>query len=140
MVYGRPEIIMASLTKRIKATTKVESESLEQLIQFSIEVQSIATAVRVCNLESYFGNPTLLQSLVDKLPASRRLEWADRRSQLQIADIGDFSDWLMERAEAACDVLPLESVMHISNKSKTRKEMYVSHIQSESKPNYSGSN
>lgn len=70
-------------------------------------------------LDEYLTNPTLLQELVDKLPADILIQWALRSNDIPRPNLKDFSDWLYSIAEATCRVtVPVFETIHDKRPSK----------------------
>uniref|UniRef100_A0A182PWW1 Peptidase aspartic putative domain-containing protein n=1 Tax=Anopheles epiroticus TaxID=199890 RepID=A0A182PWW1_9DIPT len=84
-------------------------ENLESLIKYGLAVQHFCDHLVATNLEDHLHNPAILGELVEKLPASRRLEWARFKHHLPhvgLQEFGEFMDELMEHACEVCNYVP----------------------------------
>ncbi|XP_062709246.1 uncharacterized protein LOC134288424 [Aedes albopictus] len=75
-LYGRPELLVKNLLSKVRRAEAPKPERLESLINFGLTVQQLCDHLEAANLSGHLSNPTLLGELVEKLPASNKLEWA----------------------------------------------------------------
>lgn len=101
MLYGRPEIIVQSLIRKIQALPPPKADKLSTLVDFAIAVRNMVATIEACELNDYLFNVSLLQELVERLPSMIKLSWAVFRQQMARVTLKDFSDWLYRMAEAA---------------------------------------
>ncbi|XP_055623093.1 uncharacterized protein LOC129766546 [Toxorhynchites rutilus septentrionalis] len=105
ILFGRPEIVIHSLIRKIQALPAPKVDKLGSLIDFAVAVRNMVATVQACELDDYLYNVSLLQELVDRLPPMIKLNCAMHR---QVANtrvtLSSFSDWLYSVAEAASSV------------------------------------
>lgn len=60
-------------------------------------VQNIVATITSCKLTTHLNNPSpLLESLVEKLPTSLKLQWGMRSPSLGGTNLMTFNGWLQE--------------------------------------------
>uniref|UniRef100_A0A182HML5 Uncharacterized protein n=1 Tax=Anopheles arabiensis TaxID=7173 RepID=A0A182HML5_ANOAR len=99
--FGRPEIIVQSLIRKIRQLPVPRLERIETLISFGNTVQEMAAMITSSGLFEYSYNVTLLQEIVEKLPPILRRDWSHHRLRLGVPTIEDFSRWMETELEAA---------------------------------------
>ncbi|XP_062704081.1 uncharacterized protein LOC134286482 [Aedes albopictus] len=104
MLFGQPEVIVHSMMSKINSLPALKEGKLETIVDFAISVQNFCATVDACGLEEYFYNMTFLHQLVNKLPPSIKLNWAQYRLSLPTVNLASFSSWLYTLAEAASAV------------------------------------
>ncbi|XP_055628954.1 uncharacterized protein LOC129770265 [Toxorhynchites rutilus septentrionalis] len=104
MLFGRPEIIVHSVIRKIHTLPAPKVDKLGSIVDFAVAVRNMVATVHACNLDEYLYNITLLQELVDRLPPMIKLNWAMYRQGKNQVSLGDFSEWLNSLAEAASTV------------------------------------
>lgn len=87
-LFGRPEQMVNSLLGKIRAMPPPKPDRLDSMVSFGLAVQNFREFLRALGLESHLSNPTLMQELVEKLPANIKLNWALYIGQQQKADLG----------------------------------------------------
>lgn len=102
MLFGRPEIVVHSLIRKIQALPAPKVDKLGSLVDFAVAVRNMVATVQACGLHDYLYNVSLLQELVDRLPPMIKLNWAMHRQTPNVrVTLSAFSDWLYSVAEAA---------------------------------------
>ncbi|XP_062707745.1 uncharacterized protein LOC134288073 [Aedes albopictus] len=110
MRFGQPEAVVHSLIQKVKALPAIREERLETLVEFAVNVQNFCATVDAYELEDYMYNVSLLHQLVNKLPATLKLDWARHRQNLQRVNLATFGNWVYSLAEAASTVvIPVDS-------------------------------
>ncbi|XP_058461559.1 uncharacterized protein LOC131436709 [Malaya genurostris] len=115
MLFGQPEVIVNSMMSKINSMPALKEDKLETLVDFAVNVENFCATVDACGLEEYFYNVTFLHQLVNKLPASIKLNWAQYRRSLPIINLPSFSNWLYSLAEAASAVTFSSIIPEIKN-------------------------
>ncbi|XP_055918440.1 uncharacterized protein LOC129950533 [Eupeodes corollae] len=105
MLYGRPELIINTLIRKISSTPPPKAEKLDSIVTFAIAVQNLCATVEACGITDHLNYPMLTQELVEKLPPSLRLNWAIHKQSLSSCTLMHFSRWMFSLAEAANGVL-----------------------------------
>ncbi|XP_062706189.1 uncharacterized protein LOC134287695 [Aedes albopictus] len=108
MLFGQPEVIVHSMMSKINSLPALKEDKLETIVDFAVSVQNFCATVDACGLEEYFYNMTFLHQLVNKLPPSIKLSWAQYRLSLPTVNLTSFSNWLYTLAEAASAVTIFE--------------------------------
>ncbi|XP_058827942.1 uncharacterized protein LOC131687869 [Topomyia yanbarensis] len=101
MMFGQPEAIINSLIEKICALPPIREDKFETLVDFAVSVENYCATVDACGLEEYLYNVTLLHQLVNKLPPTMKLNWAQHRQSLPAVNLAAFSTWIYTIAEAA---------------------------------------
>ncbi|XP_055584730.1 uncharacterized protein LOC129737593 [Uranotaenia lowii] len=73
--YGRPEQLIHTMLSKVRRVTSPKTERLETFIPFGIAVQELCDHLEAAGLNDHLVNPTLIQELIDKLPATTKREW-----------------------------------------------------------------
>ncbi|XP_062538061.1 uncharacterized protein LOC134206373 [Armigeres subalbatus] len=89
---------------KINFLPALREDKLEAIVDFAFSVENFCATVDACGLEEYFYNMTFLHQLVNKLPPSIKLNWAQYRLSLPTVNIPSFSSWIYSLAEAASAV------------------------------------
>lgn len=77
-----------------KGNSAISENAVDKLVPFAVKVQNITEFLETSNGHQLLSNPTLMDELVQKLPISKRLEWAQmhpdfsRGLQLWISAVG----------------------------------------------------
>lgn len=129
MYFGRPECVLKSLIDEVRKMV-VQKGKLEALVGFAFAVKNICATIRASHLDDYFINPTLLQELVDKLPADTLLQWALHSNVNPRPTLLDFSNWLYTIAEATCKVSALSFDTSSDTKVSRRDSRLNTHVAS----------
>ncbi|XP_058827460.1 uncharacterized protein LOC131687395 [Topomyia yanbarensis] len=103
-LYGRPEILVYALLKKVREVPAPKSDKLETLIGFGMAVQNLCDHLHASNQEAHLNNPTLLYELVEKLPANLKLDWAMVKRQQPGADLRTFAAYMSMIVSAATEV------------------------------------
>ncbi|XP_055634159.1 uncharacterized protein LOC129774446 [Toxorhynchites rutilus septentrionalis] len=103
-LYGRPEILVYALLKKVREVPAPKPDKIETLIGFGMAVQNLYDHLHVSNQEAHLNNPTLLYELVEKLPANLKLDWAMVKRQQPGADLRTFAAYMSTIVSAATEV------------------------------------
>ncbi|BES92803.1 Hypothetical protein NTJ_05612 [Nesidiocoris tenuis] len=100
--FGRPEFVIGKLRDRLLEQPNVLEHNFRGLIKLSTEIQNYVTTVEVLNCPAYLVEPSILNSLVAKLPFSVQVQWGEYLTSLGIfpARIADLCEWLQKKADA----------------------------------------
>ncbi|XP_062537615.1 uncharacterized protein LOC134205925 [Armigeres subalbatus] len=125
MLFGQPEVIVHSMMSKINSLPALREDKLEAIVDFAVSVENFCATVDACGLEEYFYNMTFLHQLVNKLPPSIKLNWAQYRLSLHTVNLPSFSSWLYSLAEAASAVTIPNTTLEsktLRNDSRTAKK------------------
>lgn len=109
-IYGKPEMLIRSLISKVRGIDSPKSEKLDTVIKFGMAVQQLCDHLEAANQQDHLSNPVLLQEMVDKLPASFKLEWVRFKRaapHVSIRTFGDFMEQLMDEANEVTFVNPI---------------------------------
>ncbi|XP_058827235.1 uncharacterized protein LOC131687200 [Topomyia yanbarensis] len=104
LLFGQPVAIVQTMISKIAAFPALRSDKLDQLIDFAIAVENVRSTIEACGLRDYLYNVSLLHELIEKLPASIKLDWAKHQQTLPRTTLAEFSSWIYALAEAASTV------------------------------------
>lgn len=106
MLYGRPEAIIFSLIDKIRSDSPPKAEKLSSMVDFAVSVQNLHAIMLASGLTVHLTNPMLVQELVDKLPATFKLDWAKyiHNTSANEVSLTTFEMWLSEIAKAVSRV------------------------------------
>lgn len=82
--FGRPEILINSQLNKVRQIGNIADEDIPALINFSTKVKNMTALFRAAKLDNHLANPTLIESLVTKLPISLKREWAKYLKRIAI--------------------------------------------------------
>ncbi|XP_065365551.1 uncharacterized protein LOC135958583 [Calliphora vicina] len=120
--YGRPELLIRCQLQQMKEVQPIAENAIDKLVPYSIKVRNLAAFLESANGYQHLSNPTLMEELVQKLPMSKRLDWAQFASTLpQLPTILDFSTWLQRVANLVRSVQISSSSGNRSNSDPKRK-------------------
>ncbi|XP_041787761.1 uncharacterized protein LOC121603106 [Anopheles merus] len=103
-LYGRPGLLVKELIGQARRAEAPRLERLDQLISFGITVQRLCDHLIASEMEEHFSNPELLEELVEKLPASRKLEWIRFKRNFEKATLREFCAFMEELTEDCCEL------------------------------------
>lgn len=105
MFYGRPEQLLNSLLVKIKRVESPKINKLETFISFGVAVRQLCDHIEASNLRDHLVNPMLIQELVDKLPATTKLEWVRFKRSHEEVTLRTLADFLSEIMKTASEVV-----------------------------------
>ncbi|XP_058839323.1 uncharacterized protein LOC131694831 [Topomyia yanbarensis] len=104
ILYGRPELLIRALLNRIHQVPAPRHDRLETLMQFGLAVQNLVDHLKATGQHNHLANPMLMQELVEKLPGSMRLSWAEFKRRHELANLGTFGEFMSGLLTAASEV------------------------------------
>ncbi|XP_058827116.1 uncharacterized protein LOC131687095 [Topomyia yanbarensis] len=123
VLYGRPELLIHTLLKKLRDIPSPKPEKLDTLISFGMAVQNLCDHLVAGNQDAHLNNPTLLYELVEKLPAHLKLDWAMYKRQFLVADLRIFAQYMTTIVSAASEVtLYVDSKQVVSFSKQERAE------------------
>lgn len=100
--FGRPQQLVKSQIDKLRKIPKLNEDDCSQLIEFSTKLRNFVAFAKGANVESYLHSPDLLESLIEKLPTARQIDWAYEWSKNEERiSIVEFSVWLQGIARVA---------------------------------------
>ncbi|XP_062713361.1 uncharacterized protein LOC134290277 [Aedes albopictus] len=105
MLYGRPDAIVQSIIKRIRQLPSPNTEKLDTIVNFALTVKNMVAMIRACEVNDFIFNASLRYELVERLPASLKLDWARFTRNYPDPNLAVFSTWLYTIAEDASTVM-----------------------------------
>ncbi|XP_062557324.1 uncharacterized protein LOC134222196 [Armigeres subalbatus] len=103
-LYGRPELLIYTLLQKVRGTPAPKQDRLETLIGYGMAVQSLSDHLVAGGHQAHLDNPMLLFELMDKLPASMKLDWSLYKQWCTVVNILSFSQYMATLVRAATDV------------------------------------
>ncbi|XP_058456811.1 uncharacterized protein LOC131434173 [Malaya genurostris] len=126
MRYGRPEVLINSLLRDVRAIPAPKSEKLEGLIEYGMAVQALCDHIEAADEQAHLANPTLLQELVGKLPADQKLMWAGYRRGVVHVNLRTFCDYMSDVVRDASSVVLYEpGAGKTASKEKSKNKGYT---------------
>ncbi|XP_062700056.1 uncharacterized protein LOC134284792, partial [Aedes albopictus] len=106
--FGRPELLINALLRKVREIPAPKSDRLEGLIDFGMAVQALCDHIEAANERAHLSNPSLLQELVAKLPADQRMMWAGYKRGFQDVNLRTFGDYMAAVVRDATSVTTFE--------------------------------
>ncbi|XP_055585016.1 uncharacterized protein LOC129737877 [Uranotaenia lowii] len=103
-LYGRPEILVYTLLKKLKETPPPKPDRLDSLISFGMLVQSLVNHIEAGQQTAHLNNPTLLFELVEKLPVNIQMDWGIYKQQFLEPNLRVFATFMSILIKAATQV------------------------------------
>ncbi|XP_053691758.1 uncharacterized protein LOC128740249 [Sabethes cyaneus] len=131
MLYGRPEQLLYTLLMKVRKAEPPKAERLNTYITFGTIVQQLVDHLEATNLKDHLVNPMLIQELVEKLPASTKMEWVRHKRQEKHVTLRTLADFLSEIVRDASEVTMFHEVPstmlenRLSKKFRNNREGYV---------------
>lgn len=121
-LFGSPDRLLQTMLNKVRNVPAPKAERLETLVNFGITVQNLVGHLKGANQQAHLMNPSLLNELVEKLPANIRLDWALRKQRAGFVDLGTFSEYMMAITSAASDVTQFnDQDVHRANRSDRQR-------------------
>lgn len=105
LIFGRPELIIEKMIQDIQKMPAPKEDDLPSLIKFAIAAKNLSTTIQDLGAFEHLKNPTLINSITDKLPTQHRLNWAFQKRTIGDTHIGHLGDWLYQMADVASQVV-----------------------------------
>ena len=86
-----------------------KEDDLPALIKFAISVQNLSDSIQQLKAAEHLRNPTEINTIIDKLPPTHRLNWTFYKHSIGDVHIGHLGDWLYHMADVASRVVPVSS-------------------------------
>ncbi|XP_062704316.1 uncharacterized protein LOC134286681 [Aedes albopictus] len=109
-LYGRPEVIIHSLLKRMREIPSPRGDDLKTLIKFGMGVGNMVEHMILAQQHQHISNPMLLQELVDRLPPTLKLQWASFKRHYHTVNLATFNDFMKDLVTMASDVTLLTGI------------------------------
>ncbi|XP_062544813.1 uncharacterized protein LOC134211695 [Armigeres subalbatus] len=103
-LYGHPEVIINKLIRNVRECPTPKAEKLETLLEFGITVRNLTQHLLATQHHAHLMNPILLQEVVEKLPASVKLQWAQYIQIIPAVSLSTFSDFMTSVMESISKV------------------------------------
>lgn len=107
-------------------------------MKFAIKVRNLSGTIRSTGALEHLRNPTLINTITDKLPTQINLNWACYKLSIGVTDLAVLGDWLSQIAEAASLVVRTTSKRGNRKKEEADKkdQHKVTNNQSSKSSNY----
>lgn len=123
LLFGQPIMLIKCEIEKAQRIAAVESDHLEEWAPFAAKVRNMAAVLALDETKRHLENPVLLDMLVQKIPPTDRLTWADITEESQ-PNIEDFSNWVTKMARRASRVatLPYEAFADSSQRRSQKSD------------------
>jgi len=98
--FGRPEVVVNQMIHKMQALNPIREDRVDSIIDLSNAVMGLVSTMQCLEAEGHMTNPHLIQELVAKLSPTLRLQWGSVAAREPV-DLKDFSEWLLDVADAA---------------------------------------
>lgn len=103
--FGKPEHIILMLVAKLKQFTNLRVDQVDQLIEFTDEIKNFVATVQSLGEEEHLHNPMLLWELLNKLPTSYKVSWAEHLLKTEPKfKLLEFANWLDKKANILCQI------------------------------------
>ncbi|XP_051172885.1 uncharacterized protein LOC127289150 [Leptopilina boulardi] len=100
--FGRAEYIIEDIMNKVTNTSNVKDDQPLTMIRFAENVTNLVATIESLDQPAYLTNPLLIRQLVNKLPATSRMNWGKRVARDKDGtNLVCFANWITEEAEAA---------------------------------------
>ncbi|XP_052900235.1 uncharacterized protein LOC128306688 [Anopheles moucheti] len=103
-LYGRPSLVVKDLVTKVRGIPAPKPERLDELITFGLAVQHLCSYLKNEDLAHYLTNSELLEEMVEKLPASRQLEWVRYSRKCKLPTMKEFGAFMDVLVDESCEV------------------------------------
>ncbi|XP_062712190.1 uncharacterized protein LOC115260083 [Aedes albopictus] len=127
-LYGRPELLVKNLLAKVRHLDAPKPERLDSLVNFGMAVQQLCDHLEAANLRGHLTNPTLLEELVDKLPAAIKLDWVRHKRLFvdpSLKEFGEFMDRLVVDASEVTTLIPPKNSGNNSDRTKWNQKAHI---------------
>ncbi|XP_062714812.1 uncharacterized protein LOC109426713 [Aedes albopictus] len=141
-LYGRPEVLIHTLLRRLRSVPPPRTENLQSVITFGMAVRNLVDHMFVAQLMDHLRNPMLLHELVEKLPSSMKMQWSwYKRLQAEV-NLATFGEFMTEMVNTASDVtLPTtDAAVHQARPNQAGKENQKLYVHAETRGERGGLN
>lgn len=128
MIYGNPQKILKEMIDEVKQSDDIEENDLAAVVRYGLSVRNICANIKTTGMASYATSPLLLEELIEKLPKSLQLSWA-QECGVGVRGLCDFDSWLNRLSTNICknltnvDLTTPKKMSKVAFKRKpTRKE------------------
>lgn len=122
MLYGRPELIVNALMRKIRNELPPKADKLNTLVDFALSVRNVCATLEQANLNYHLSNPALIQELVEKLPTNIKIEWAKFKGNIPDVNLSTLGNFLYDLAKVISTVTEPTMVKESTNKEPYNKE------------------
>ncbi|XP_058817112.1 uncharacterized protein LOC131680413 [Topomyia yanbarensis] len=104
-LYGRPEILISSLLKKVRNVPPPKSENLSTIVAYGLAIQNLVDHIVLSNQQAHLSNPMLLQELVDKLPTPLKMQWATYKQAILCVNLATFNSFMAGLVNLASELI-----------------------------------
>ncbi|XP_055588978.1 uncharacterized protein LOC129741278 [Uranotaenia lowii] len=137
-LYGRPEILIPTLLRKLNDTPGPKPGKLDTLITFGMTVQNLVDHLEAGQHYAHMNNPTLIHELVSKLPDDMKIDWVLYKNQFVEPDLRAFANFMSILVNAATQVtIPVGGKQdHRNAKFEKHKDRGFLHAHTAHEPSY----
>ncbi|XP_062533345.1 uncharacterized protein LOC134202334 [Armigeres subalbatus] len=132
MLYGRPEILINSLLRRVRSTQAPKADNLKSIVDYGLAVQNLIDHMIISQQQNHLENPLLLNELVEKLPTNFKLQWSSYKQGQVNINLATFNGFVSNLVYLASDLLVTSDSYHTNlkgHRSEKQKEKLFVHAQ-----------
>ncbi|XP_062703182.1 uncharacterized protein LOC134285759 [Aedes albopictus] len=93
-LYGRPEILINSLLKKVRNVPSPKSDNLNSIVAYGLAIQNLVDHIILADQQAHLANPMLLQELIEKLPTSLKMQWGTYKQQCVNVNLATFNSFM----------------------------------------------
>ncbi|XP_055584688.1 uncharacterized protein LOC129737550 [Uranotaenia lowii] len=125
--YGRPELLINGLLKKVREIPALKTDRLEGLISFSDAVQTLCAHIEAAREHTHLSNPSLLQELILKLPSNHQMMWARYQRQFSHVNLQTFNEYMDMIVEDASSIVSLEPEIttRVSGRDRQKPKAFI---------------
>ncbi|XP_053691136.1 uncharacterized protein LOC128739665 [Sabethes cyaneus] len=102
--FGKPEILVLALLKKVRDVPPPKSENLQSIINFGSAVRNLVDHLYIAKLGEHLRNPMIVHELVEKLSPQLKMQWSWYKRVHMDVSLATFGDFVTDLADAASDV------------------------------------
>ncbi|XP_053686569.1 uncharacterized protein LOC128736113 [Sabethes cyaneus] len=122
-LYGRPEILISSLLKKVRNAPPPKSENLSSIVAYGLVIQNLVDHIVLTDQQAHLSNPMLLQELIEKLPSPLKMQWASFKQGFVHVNLATFNGFMSELVNLAAELcVGGDSVQNYAQQPKVEKK------------------
>ncbi|XP_058828010.1 uncharacterized protein LOC131687931 [Topomyia yanbarensis] len=130
-LYGRPEILISSLLKKVRNVPPPKSDNLSSIVAYGLSIQNLVDHIILSDQQAHLWNPMLLQELIDKLPTSLKMQWGTFKQAFANVNLATFNSFMSGLVNLASELsIDVSSVQNYhqpqrAEKSKPKEKLFT---------------
>lgn len=128
-LYGRPEVLINSLLKKVRSTPSPKADNLNSIVTFGLAVQNLIDHLVLSDQQYHLTNPLLLQELVEKLPTPLKMQWGCFKNTIPNVNLVTFNAFMTGLVNLAAELSINADVSNSNTKSsrgdKHKEKLFI---------------